>query len=160
MVPDIDDSARVVDSELGESEIREHVTIHDSAIGDDCNIYERTSIKKSTISDSVDVNAGSYIENAEVGTNVQIAPNASVVGVTHELTEQGMEFRNDQFERTIVQEDAFVGAGGIVAPGVEIGKRSVVAAGATVLSDIGPEKVVLGCPPSQRITDIEDWLNR
>ncbi|MFC7076139.1 acyltransferase [Haloarcula halophila] len=160
MTPDIEDSARVVDSEVGDSEIREYVTIHDSGVGDDCQIYERVSIKKSTISDCVDINAGSYIENAEIGPNVQIAPNSNVVGVTHELTEQGMEFRNDMFERVILQKGAFVGAGAVVGPGVEVGEQSVVAAGATVSRDIGRKKLVLGSPPSQRIIDIEDWLNR
>lgn len=128
MGTEIDDSARVVDSELGESEVREYVTIHGSDIGDGCNIYERASIKKSTIMSNINVNAGSYIENTEIGRNVQIAPNTNVVGVSHKLTEQEMEFRNGQFERIIIHEGAFIGAGAAVGPGVEIGEQSVVAA--------------------------------
>lgn len=159
MVSDIDNSARVVNSEVGESDIREHVTVHDSDIDDQCKVYERTSVKKCKISNRVDINAGSYIENAEIGPDVQIAPNSTIAGVTHELTEQGMEFRNDLFERIILHEGSFIGGGAVVGPGVEIGKNSVVAAGATILRDVGPRKIVLGSPPSQRITDLNEWMN-
>ncbi|TYL39030.1 hypothetical protein CV102_06975 [Natronococcus pandeyae] len=159
-MPSIDDSARVVDSSVGQAEIREHVTIHDSELGDGCRVYERSSIKKSRISDQVDVNAGTYIENAEIGPNVQIGPNCSVVGVTHELSERGMEFRNDVFERIVLHERVFVGAGAVLAPGIEIGERTVVAAGATVSRDVGPGKIVLGSPPVQEIVDLHEWMNR
>lgn len=160
MAADIDESARIVESKIGTSEIREYVTIHDSRIGNGCNIYERTSLKKCDVSDCVDINSGSYIENATVETNVQVGPNSNIVGVTHELGEQGMEFRNDLFEEITLCEGSFIGAGAVLAPGVEIGEGSVVAAGATVLEDIGSEKIVLGSPPAQRIIDLHEWVNR
>lgn len=156
----IDETARVVDSEVGDAELREFVTVHDSAVGDGCRLLERTSIKKSALSGDVDVNAGSYVENAEVGPTVQIGPNCSVVGVTHDLGEDGMTYRNDVFERVILGEGAFLGAGAVVGPGVEVGARSVVAAGATVTDDVGPEKIVLGTPPSRRIVDLDEWTDR
>ena len=160
MTATIDDSARVVDSTVGDAELREYVTVHDSEIEDGCRIYERTSIKKSRIHEAVDVNAGTYVENAELGPNVQIGPNASLVGVTHELTERGMTFRNDVFERIVVHDRAFVGAGAVIAPGVEIGAGAVVSAGAAVTSDVEPETVVLGSPPTQRRVPLEEWLER
>lgn len=160
MTATIDDSVRIVDSTIGETAIREYVTVHDSEIGDGCQIYERSSLKKSRISDEVDINAGCYIENAEVGPNVQLGPNCSVVGVTHELGERGMAFRDDIFERIILHERVFVGANAIIAPGVEIGAGTVIAAGATVPHDIGSEKLVRGTPPVQRITDLQDWVHR
>jgi acetyltransferase-like isoleucine patch superfamily enzyme len=158
MEREIDRSARVVDSEIGASTLREFVTVHDSTVGDDCGIYERVSIKKSHIGDSVDINAGSFVENAEIGDRVQVAPNANVVGVTHTLGSDGMELRNDVFERVVLHEGAFVGAGAVVAPGVEVGRNTVVGAGAVVTDDVGAERVVVGSPPAQRITDLEDWL--
>ncbi|APW97106.1 hypothetical protein CHINAEXTREME_04680 [Halobiforma lacisalsi AJ5] len=160
MPSDVDDSARIVDSTVGRSEVREHVTVHDSEIGDGCRIYERSSIKKSHVSDSADINAGTYVENAEIGPNVQIGPNCSVVGVTHELSEEGMTFREDVFDRIVLHEGVFLGANAVVSPGVEIGEGSVVSAGATVSRDVGPEKIVLGSPPRQRIADLDEWLDR
>ena len=160
MATGIDDSARIVDSAIGQTEIREYVTIHESEIGDGCRIYERSSIKKSTIGDDVDINAGTYIENAKIGTHVQIGPNCSVVGVTHELTRNGMVFREDVFERIVLHDGVFIGANAAIAPGVEIGAGSVVAAGATVPHDVGSEKIVRGIPPTQQITDLREWIDR
>jgi len=154
----VDETARVVEATVGESDVREFVTIHDSTIGDGCGIYERTSIKKSTLADEVDVNAGSYVENAAVGPRVQIGPNCSVVGVTHDVDETGVTYREDTFERVILGEGSFLGAGAVVGPGVEIGARTVVAAGAVVTRDVGPGKVVLGAPPGQRVVGLAEWL--
>lgn len=160
MTRTIDDSARVKNATIGESELREYVTIHDSEVGDDCNIYERVSVKKSTIGDSVDVNAGTYVENATVESGVQIGPNSTVVGVTHELTADGMRFRNDVFEEVVLREGVFVGAGSVVGPGVEIGRKTVVAAGATVTDDVGSGVVVLGSPPDQRVVPLDEWIDK
>jgi acetyltransferase-like isoleucine patch superfamily enzyme len=158
MVSEIDDSARVVDSKIGASMLREYVTVHDSTVGDDCGIYERTSLKKCHVGDSVDINAGCFIENAEIGDGVQVGPNSSIVGVTHDLSEDGMELRNDVFERIILHDGAFVGAGAVVAPGVEIGANTVVAAGSVVTTDIGERCVVVGSPPTQDVSHLRDWL--
>ena len=160
MAGNIEESAKIVDSNIGQAGIREYVTIHDSTLGDGCRVYERCSLKKCRISEDVDINAGTYIENAEIGTNVQIGPNSSIVGVTHDLGEKGMEFRNDIFERIILHKRVFVGAGAVVAPGIEIGEGTVISAGATVSHDIGSEKIVLGSPPAQQVMDLWDWLNR
>lgn len=159
MDADVDETARVVNASVGASELREYVTVHDSEIGDGCRIYERVSIKKSRLDGDVDVNAGSYVENAEVGPGVQIGPNCSVVGVTHELTEDGMAFREDVFERTVLGAGVFLGAGATVGPGVEVGERTVVAAGATVTDDVGAERVVLGTPPDQRVVGLAEWTD-
>lgn len=160
MESDIAASANISATSVGASEVREFVTLRDSSIGDDCKIYERTSIKGCDIGDAVDVNAGSYLENATIESHVQIAPNSNVVGVTHDLGERGMEFRNDTFEEVVLREGAFLGAGTVVGPGVEIGARSVVAAGATVTEDVDSGMIVLGSPPTQRVVDLEDWMRR
>lgn len=160
MSDEIAESASISGSSIGRTEVREYVTIHDSEVGDGCRIYERSSLKKCTVDDGVDINAGTYLENATIGANVQIGPNSSVVGVTHGLTERGMEFRNDVFDRVRVGDGVFVGANAVVTPGVEIGEKSVVAAGATVAHDIGAEQIVLGTPPAQWIVDLDEWVTR
>lgn len=160
MTVEIDESARISDSRVGRSEVREYVTIHESEIGDGCRVYERCSLKRCAVADDVDINAGTYVENADVGTNVQIGPNCSVVGVTHGLSERGMEFRNDAFDRVRLNERVFIGATAVVTPGIEIGEGSVVAAGAIVTQDIDPGKIVFGTPPTQRTVDLDEWVTR
>ncbi|SDJ88273.1 maltose O-acetyltransferase [Halovenus aranensis] len=154
----IDDTARVVDSTVGDSQLREHVTVHDSDIGDDCRLYERVSVKKSTLGDSIDINAGSYVENATVESGVQIGPNSTVAGVTHDLDESGMTFRNDSFEPIHLREGVFLGGGAVVGPGVELGENAVVAAGATVTDDVDSEMIVLGSPPDQQVVSLSEWV--
>ena len=45
-----------------------------------------------------------------------------------------------------IEDDAWIGAGAIVLPGVTIGKGAVVAAGAVVTSDVAPHTMVGGVP--------------
>lgn len=125
-------------------EIREYVTVHDSSIGSDSRLYERVSVKKSDIGESVDINANTYVENADIGDRVQIGPNASVVGVTHDLTDDGMEHRNDEFEEIVLEPGAFVGAGAVVLPGVRIEENAVIGANVTVTADVPAGTVVRG----------------
>ncbi|WP_135828027.1 acyltransferase [Halorussus halobius] len=138
----IDETASVVDSTLGDVEIREYVTVHDSRIGSGSRVYERTSIKKSVVAGPADVNANCYVENARLGERVQVGPNASVVGVTHDRSETGMEFRNDTFGEVVIEDGAFVGAGAVVLPGVTVGENAVVGAGTTVADDVERGTVV------------------
>lgn len=139
---DIDEWARVVDSSVADADIREFVTVHDSEIGDDVRLYEGVSVKKSTIAGPTDVNANAYVENARLEPTVQVGPNASIVGVTHELTEEGMTFREDDFEEVVLERGAFVGAGAVVLPGVTVGEDAVVGAGVTVTEDVPAGAVV------------------
>ncbi|MCU4798795.1 acyltransferase [Halobacteria archaeon HArc-gm2] len=144
------DTAMVENSTIGDAEIREYATVHDSEIGDGCQIYERTSIKRSRLAGPVDVNANVYVENATVGERVQIGPNATVAGVTHDLSENGMEFQNDTFEEVVIEDGAFVGAGAVVLPGVRIGENAVIGANATVTEDVPGGTVIHGSPAQSR----------
>ncbi|WP_135851505.1 acyltransferase [Halorussus salinus] len=138
----IDETASIANSTLGEVEIREYVTVHDSELADGVQVYERTSVKKSVVDGPTDINANCYVENAKLGEGVQVGPNASIVGVTHDLTDAGMEFQNDTFEEVTVEDGAFVGAGAVVLPGVTVGENAVVGAGTTVTTDVPAECVV------------------
>ena len=83
-----------------------------------------------------------YVENARPGPAVQVGPNASVVGVVRELTDEGMTVREDRFEEVILERGAFVGAGAVVLPGVTVGENAVVGVGVTVREDVAPGAVV------------------
>ena len=112
-------------------DIREFCTIHNSVIGDDCKIYERVSIKKSHLYSGCDINAGTYIENAVIGPKVQIAPNCTIVGVTHNFSCDGIN-HEDIFEDITIDKGAWIGASAIILPGAHIGEGAVIGAGAIV----------------------------
>lgn len=155
---DIDESVNVRNSEIGDnSYVREHCTVHESEIGKGCRIYERVLLKRVEIANNVDINAGTYIENAKVEDNVLIAPNCSIVGVTHEITKDGAK-RADTFEKVIVRKGVFIGANSVVLPGVEIGQGSVIGAGTTVTKNVPPGHICFGAPQNQIMMSLEKWL--
>lgn len=49
-------------------------------------------------------------------------------------------------ERTYVRKGASIGSGAVILPGVEIGRRALVGAGAVVTRDVGPGETVWGVP--------------
>lgn len=140
----IDETARIENSNVDGATIREYVTVHGSTIAAGSRVYERTSVKRSEIDGPTDVNANCYVENARIGAEVQVGPNVSIVGVTHDLTDEGMEFRNDVFREVVVEDGAFVGAGATVLPGVTVGEDAVVGAGVTVSGDVASGDVLRG----------------
>jgi acetyltransferase-like isoleucine patch superfamily enzyme len=48
--------------------------------------------------------------------------------------------------KIVIEDDAWVGAGSIILPGVTIGKGAVVGAGAVVTKDVPPYTIVVGVP--------------
>lgn len=156
----IDPSARVVRSSIGEEVlVREWCTVRDSTIGLQSSLYERVSVKKSSLGKGVTVNAGTYVEFADIGDNVLVGPNCSIVGAFHKFNEQGAE-QQDTFERITIAASAFIGAGSVVLPGRNIGEGSVIGAGSVVSKDIPPFSIAFGVPPNQTIMPLAEWLAR
>lgn len=98
---------------------------------------------------------------ARVGSNVYISANAWIDPVfTRLLTiEDGVfvgawsritlhEFRVDEFRagRVVIRRGAFIGGGGQLGCGVEIGERAMVAGGAVVMRDVPADATALGNP--------------
>ncbi len=153
-------SANIRNSEIGDdSYVREYCTIHESKIGKGCRIYERVSLKRVEIANNVDINSGTYIENAKIEDNVLIAPNCSIVGVTHEITKDGVK-RADTFKKVVLRKGVFIGANSVVLPGVEIGQGSVIGAGTIVTKNIPARHICFGMPQNQTIVPLEKWLKR
>lgn len=151
-----DSTVRIHKSKIdGEFWIREFCTIRDSNIGPSCKFYERVSIKKSIIGSGVSINAGTYIEYALIGKNVQIAPNCNIVGVTHKFSSKGVS-QEDVFELITICDGAWIGAGSVILSGVTIGIGSVVGAGAIVKTDIPDRHIYVGTPLQFKLYSIVD----
>jgi maltose O-acetyltransferase len=81
-----------------------------------------------------------------IGDDVQIGPNVQLLTPTHPL-DPGL--RRDQWEAAApidIADNAWLGGGVIVLPGVRIGENTVVGAGAVVTRDLPPNVVALGNP--------------
>ena len=113
-------------------------------IGRDCNICDHVFVENDVvIGDRVTVKSGVQLwDGIELESDTFIGPNAT--------------FTNDRFPRsrhwqgevarTVVREGASIGANATILPGVTIGRRAMVGAGAVVMHDVPPNAIVIGNP--------------
>ena len=81
-----------------------------------------------------------------IGDRVMIGPNVVLTTANHPL-EPGLRARGLQYNKDIhVGENAWIGSGVIVVPGVSIGKNAVIGAGSVVTKDIPDNVVAVGNP--------------
>jgi len=142
----IHDSAIAYTKNIGEgTRIWQFAVILDGAqIGRDCNICSHCFIESDVlIGDRVTIKNGVQIwDGLRVSDDVFIGPNVS--------------FTNDRFPRskqypekyllTTINSGASIGAGAVILPGIEIGSKAMVAAGAVVTKSIPPNSIVVGNP--------------
>lgn len=120
------------------------VILSGAKIGADCNICAQVLIESDVVlGDRVTVKSGVQLWNGlRVGNDVFIGPNAT--------------FMNDRFPRskvypeafaqTVIENGASIGAGAVILPGVRVGARAMVGAGAVVTRDVAEGSLVLGNP--------------
>jgi len=81
-----------------------------------------------------------------VGDRVMFGPNVTLATANHpidaSLRAQGMQYNKDIH----IGENAWLGAGVIVLPGVTIGKNAIIGAGSVVTKDIPDNVVAVGNP--------------
>lgn len=102
------------------------------------------------LGDDVSINRGAefypgMMEKASirVGNRVRIAPNVRLHAAGHDADHPELA---DSAADIVIGDDAWLGAGCIVLPGVRIGVRAVVAAGAVVSKHVDDDAVVGGVP--------------
>ncbi len=114
-----------------------------AVIGADCNICDHTFVEGDVVvGDRVTLKSGVFLwDGLRVEDDVFIGPQAT--------------FTNDPFPRsrqpfqgavTMLRAGASIGAGAVVLPGVTVGERAMVGAGAVVTKDVPADSVVVGNP--------------
>lgn len=101
------------------------------------------------IGKSCQINEHVFIQGAEIGDYVMIAPNVSLVANMHkhERTDIPMVFQGKiTGNKVIIEDDVWIGRNATVMPGVRIGKGSIIAAHAVVTKDIPPYSIAGGIP--------------
>jgi acetyltransferase-like isoleucine patch superfamily enzyme len=113
-------------------------------IGADCNISDGVFIENDVaIGDRVTVKCGVQLwDGISVGNDVFIGPNATFT--SDRLPPSRM--RPGEFERTIIEKGASIGANATILPGVRIGAEAMVGAGSVVTRDVPARGVVVGNP--------------
>ncbi len=84
----------------------------------------------------------------KIGSHVNLAQGITVTALNHNFDNE--ELRIDQqgvsTRGVTIDDDVWIGANAVVLPGVNIGRHSVVAAGAVVNKDVPPYSLVAGVP--------------
>lgn len=89
-----------------------------------------------------------FLDCAEIliGARVQIAPAVQLYTATHPLEATTRAAGLESALPIRIGDDAWIGGGAIILPGVSIGEGAVIAAGAVVRTDVPPHSLVAGNP--------------
>ncbi len=115
-----------------------------AVIGCDCNINDHVFIEHQVrLGDRVTVKAGVQLwDGIVVGDDVFIGPNATFTNDKFPRSKQYLS----SHPRTVIEDGASIGANATILPGITVGKRAMVGAGAVVTKDVPPNTVVAGNP--------------
>ncbi len=81
-----------------------------------------------------------------VGDKVMIGPNVTIATANHPL-DPALRARGLQYNKDVhIGENAWIGAGVVIVPGVRIGQNTVIGAGSVVTRDIPADVVAVGNP--------------
>ena len=120
------------------------------------NIYFGTNVvvknfSNISIGSNVTIHDFCYIDAVGglfVGNNVSIAHASSIITFNHTWSEQDLPIKYNPVEisKVVIEDDVWIGCGVRIMPGVKIGSRSIVAAGAVVTKDVPSGTLVVGVP--------------
>jgi maltose O-acetyltransferase len=81
-----------------------------------------------------------------LGDYVMIGPNVTIITPDHSRDPRSRRAVGTVSRPVVIEDDAWIGAGSIILPGVTIGKGSIVGAGSVVTKDVEPGTTVAGNP--------------
>ncbi len=99
------------------------------------------------VEDFVRIHSNCFIgENTVIRKNAWIGPNVITINTLHPRCPAARERRYKCVKGPIIGENAKIGAGSIIFPGVEIGENALIGAGSMVTKDIPSNSVAFGTP--------------
>lgn len=88
-----------------------------------------------------------------IGDNCMLAPNVHIYTATHPINAEERITGLEYGKPVIIGDNAWIGGGAIINPGITIGDNVVVASGAVVTKDV-PSNVIVGGNPAKIIKKI------
>jgi maltose O-acetyltransferase len=86
------------------------------------------------------------VARISIGDDVQIGPNVQLLTPTHPLEAEPRRAKLESARPITIGDNAWLGGGAMVLPGVSIGENTVVGAGAVVTRDLPPSVLAVGNP--------------
>jgi UDP-2-acetamido-3-amino-2,3-dideoxy-glucuronate N-acetyltransferase len=113
-------------------------------IGRDCNICDHTFLENDvTVGDRVTIKCGVQLwDGTTIEDDVFIGPNVTFTNDPFPRSKKHPE----KFSRTLVQRGASIGANATILPGITVGERSMIGAGAVITRNVPPLAIVVGNP--------------
>jgi UDP-2-acetamido-3-amino-2,3-dideoxy-glucuronate N-acetyltransferase len=120
------------------------VVLKNAQIGDNCNICAHTLIENDVIvGNNVTVKSGVYLwDGITLEDDVFVGP---CVTFTNDKNPRSKQYP-EVFPKTIVKAGASIGANATILPGVTIGFKAMIGAGAVVTKNVPDKAVVIGNP--------------
>lgn len=128
------------------------VILPGAVIGDDCNICSHCFVENDVmVGDRVTVKSGVQLwDGVRLEDDVFVGPN---VTFTNDRMPRS-RVRANAFAQTVVRRGASIGGGATILPGIEIGERAMVGAGAVVTRDV-PERAIVAGNPARVIGQVD-----
>jgi acetyltransferase-like isoleucine patch superfamily enzyme len=97
--------------------------------------------------------------NVTIGDRVSIAPRVTLVTSSHPNNSRIRSFAPVSNGPIVIEDDAWLGAGCIILPGVRVGRGAVVGASSVVVEDVPPLHVVAGQPARtiRQLSPLAGW---
>jgi UDP-2-acetamido-3-amino-2,3-dideoxy-glucuronate N-acetyltransferase len=123
------------------------VVLEGARIGCDCNLNAHTLVEGgAVIGDRVTLKPGVYVwDGVVLEDDVFCGPNATFTNDKYPRS----KVRPTTYPTTRVCRGASIGAGAVILPGITIGERAIVGAGAVVTRDVETGATVFGNPARQ-----------
>ena len=120
------------------------VVLDGAVIGEDCNLNAHTLVEGGArLGDRVTLKSGVYVwAGVTLEDDVFVGPGALFTNDKSPRSKQ----RPDEWLRTVVRKGASVGAGVVILPGLEIGERAMIGAGAVVTRNVPAGETWIGNP--------------
>lgn len=115
-----------------------------AVIGANCNICDHVFIENDVVvGDDVTIKSGVQLwDGIRLGDKVFVGPNATF---TNDIFPRSRKYP-EKFATTIIEAGASIGANATILPGITIGHRAMIGAGAVVTKNVPANAVVAGNP--------------
>jgi acetyltransferase-like isoleucine patch superfamily enzyme len=95
------------------------------------------------------INENVFIQGADIGNYVMIAPDVAILSKSHAYNDLNIPMINQgetEEQIPVIEDNVWIGRRAIILPGVRLGSGCIIGAGSVVTRNIPPNTIVGGVP--------------